>query len=333
MTLSMHALSLLLTTQIFSFSKASGWGKYDFLCDQNAEHHCLNNGYCVTHQEYEGAEREYQYCQCTTHYSGQRCETHVICENYNLCANGSTCIAMPVSNNDPSWDGSLHGRRSRIDSSNNIHIEYDYSKMSNVTHNIFSTKVMIDWNKFIDYVPYCDCSTANGYFNGKYCNETNATPAPVVVSTAAPIYKTDQCVNLPGMISTGDGECMCSVHWDGHICDVCNVDCESQHSRNAKCNFDAKLDDETETNVIGFVPKCYCRDGYSGKDCSIAPIPCNKNCLNGGQCKANTSDEDLQYQEYCLCENGWMGEFCDKKCPVRLTLSFYFLYYNVSYIY
>ena len=280
--------------QQFRLTKASteGTEDADFSSSTNEGHVCLHHGTCIT-VDYEG-DMEFDYCHCTAHYTGVRCETHVVCENYDLCENGSTCQAMPKMEND--------GRR----------VLSSVSSVRSVRHNLDedAERMLIEWSNYLAYEPYCDCSTANGMYGGKYCNEENATPSPIVVSTAAPVYASDMCTNLPGMATTGDGECMCSIHYDGHICDVCDVQC-GEHAQ-GRCHLDAKLDLETNSEVIGIVPECICTNGYSGPTCEVAP--CGMNCFEG-QCVE--SIENNGRLPYCECNDGWKGEFCTLKCPVR----------------
>ena len=162
-------------------------------------------------------------------YTGVRCGMHKACEDFDLCENGGICKGRPIVH-----DVNTNERQLSSDG--------------------------YYWN----HEAYCECLPDSG-FGGRYCNETNATPAPVAVNTLSPIVASELCFNLPGMPTTGDGECMCQVGWDGHICEACGVVCGPKSY--SHCYSDAKLDDATKSHVIGFGPKCHCFDGYSGPSC------------------------------------------------------------------
>ena len=96
--------------------------------------------------------------------------------------------------------------------------------------------------------------------------------------------------NLPGQTSKIEiGQCKCHPGWGGPYCNI------QITPRNCSGPANARL-----INPGRRGPRCECKCGFGGKDCSL-PQNCAKSCGMNGICSGGK----------CHCSRGWGGRKCD----------------------
>ena len=233
------------------------------------EQKCLNNGICV------GDELS-RHCQCTTLYGGPRCETPNVCLQHGYVQGPNTDIQLLCENG-----GVCNVRHEHISSAGDA------------------------LNLVVIAVPYCECDVESG-FGGAFCNETSTEgtehqDAPPEADLSEEDLPEAQCHHIHG-----GGDCMCDIHWNGHICDVCGVTCVSPE-QSVPCHLELRFN--SHGDAIGYAPLCRCHPGFAGPTCEET---CDDFDCGNGSCKIQRKPLSLATERKCECNQGWGGELCDQ---------------------
>lgn len=115
-----------------------------------------------------------------------------------------------------------------------------------------------------------------------------------------------RCLN-GGSCTKADGEyyysCKCPPNYSGPSCETYDVCATKPCRNNGECIFKPPSYFE-----------CNCTENFYGYVCE-KPNPCNNvKCANNGVCRINFSSNDY----FCLCENNFMGKFCEQ-CKPQFT--------------
>lgn len=146
------------------------------------------------------------------------------------------------------------------------------------------------------------------------------------------VYLTDEpCpADCSGHGTCTDIGCVCDSTWSGSDCsieNVCRLNCNTHGSciefecicypgyYGAYCQGTVGCPNNCTSGLQGVCldsALCECYDGFTSKDCSLKEDwkLCEDLCDNG-YC------EDLE----CLCDEGWVGDYCDIEAPVIYSAS------------
>lgn len=137
----------------------------------------------------------------------------------------------------------------------------------------------------------------------------------------------DMCSNNGNCIESG---CDCFAGWSGVACEiknVCRMNCNGHGScqdficicypgyYGTYCQGIVGCPLNCTSGLQGVCldsSECSCFEGYTGEDCSLLEDwkLCEDLCING-------NCEDLE----CICESGWIGNYCDIEAPIIFSAS------------
>ena len=137
----------------------------------------------------------------------------------------------------------------------------------------------------------------------------------------------DNCVPLPGCnhgSCSNAFECSCDAGWAGAFCDIAvcdgchNGDCVAPNEcvcsngwSGANCTECEPMQGCVNGICNGHPHTCECLTGWEGHFCNM-PV-CSPKCGQHGVC--DTLISNGTNVNYCLCENGWRGDSCEKCRP------------------